>query len=120
MRTNWIKSANEKPEYNISVLVYIPEEDDHITTGMWDISNKWVLLDEYRVPLSEVTYWMPMPVSKPTDQSYTPTTRTEDQENTSGIIRRLQMENYDLIKKYEKCIQTIMKFDAGIISMYDL
>ncbi len=94
----WVKSENELPDYNVSVLVYIPEEDHHITVGMWDISKKWVLLDEYRVPLSEVTYWMPMPVDRPTDESYTPTTRTEDEENTSGIIRTLQKKLYEAEK----------------------
>lgn len=55
------KSAKQKPEYNLGVLVFIPEEDSHITSGMWDISNKWVLLDEYRVPTCEVTHWAYMP-----------------------------------------------------------
>ena len=56
----WI-SAEIKPEYNLGVLVFIPEEDFHITSGMWDISNEWVLLDEYRKPECVVTHWMPMP-----------------------------------------------------------
>jgi hypothetical protein len=43
------------------VLVFIPKEDFHITSGMWDVSNKWVLLDEYRVPDCEVTHWMQLP-----------------------------------------------------------
>lgn len=49
------------PKKNIGVLVFIPDEDSHITSGMWDVSEKWVLLDEYRVPECEVTHWMPMP-----------------------------------------------------------
>lgn len=56
----WIK-AETKPEYNVGVLVFIPDEDFHITSGMWDISNKWVLLDEYRKPDCEVTHWMKLP-----------------------------------------------------------
>lgn len=51
----------KKGEYNVGVLVFIPGEDNHITSGMWDIDNKWVLLDEYRVPDCEVTHWMPLP-----------------------------------------------------------
>lgn len=57
----WKDAEKEKPEYNIGVLVFIPEEDNHITSGMWDISKKWVLLDEYREPTCEVTHWMKMP-----------------------------------------------------------
>lgn len=53
--------ATTKPEYNVGVLVFIPGEDNHITSGMWDISKKWVLLDEYRTPECEVTHWMPLP-----------------------------------------------------------
>lgn len=56
----WVK-ADVKPEYNIGVLVFIPDEDYHITSGMWDIDNKWVLLDEYRVPDCKVTHWMELP-----------------------------------------------------------
>lgn len=56
----WIK-ADTKPEHNVGVLVFIPGEDNHITSGMWDISNQWVLLDEYRTPEEEVTHWMPLP-----------------------------------------------------------
>lgn len=58
--TGWVK-ADTKPEHNVGVLVFIPGEDNHITSGMWDISNKWVLLDEYRTPEEEVTHWMPLP-----------------------------------------------------------
>lgn len=56
----WL-SADTKPEHNLGVLVFIPGEDNHITSGMWDISNEWVLLDEYRTPEEEVTHWMPLP-----------------------------------------------------------
>lgn len=56
----WVKAA-QKPEHNVGVLVFIPGEDNHITSGMWDISNEWVLLDEYRTPEEEVTHWMPLP-----------------------------------------------------------
>lgn len=56
----WVK-ADQKPEYNVGVLVFIPGEDNHITSGMWDISNEWVLLDEYRTPDEEVTHWMALP-----------------------------------------------------------
>lgn len=56
----WVK-GDIKPEHNVGVLVFIPGEDNHITSGMWDISNEWVLLDEYRTPEEEVTHWMPLP-----------------------------------------------------------
>lgn len=59
---DWMSvKENGYPPYNLGVLVFIPEEDYHITSGMWDISNKWVLLDEYREPECEVTHWMPVP-----------------------------------------------------------
>lgn len=58
----WIKvEEGSYPPHNIGVLVLIPEEDYHVTSGMWDIDNKWVLLDEYRVPECEVTHWMHAP-----------------------------------------------------------
>lgn len=66
----WISVKDKMPEFNVSVLVFIPEEDNHITTGMWDVSKKWVLLDEYRVPKSSITYWRAM-VDMPEDKSYT-------------------------------------------------
>lgn len=53
--------ARFKPPHNLGVLVFIPDEDNHITSGMWDVSNKWVLLDENRTPDSEVTHWRRMP-----------------------------------------------------------
>jgi hypothetical protein len=56
----WISVESQMPEHNVGVLVFIPEEDYHITSGMWDISNKWVLLDEYRKPECKVTHWMPL------------------------------------------------------------
>jgi len=56
----WVKSET-KPEHNVGVLVFIPGEDNHITAGMWDVSEEWVLLDEYRTPEEEVTHWMPLP-----------------------------------------------------------
>lgn len=62
----WI-SAEIKPPMNWGVLVYIPEEDSHITSGMWDVSKKWVLLDEYRVPESEVTHWTILPDAPESD-----------------------------------------------------
>ncbi len=58
---DWYVSSVTKPEKNVSVLVFIPEEDNHITSGMWDVDNEWVLLDEDRVPVCEVTHWMPIP-----------------------------------------------------------
>lgn len=49
------------PEYNRGLIVCIPDEDYHITSGMWDRDNKWVLLDDYRVPDCPVTHYMPLP-----------------------------------------------------------
>lgn len=92
----WIKSSERMPEFNISVMVFIPEEDHHITSGMWDVSKKWVLLDEYRIPQSEVTYWQPWP-HEPLDTSYTPCKYVEH--TTDEIIRNLQKENYELKKQ---------------------
>ncbi len=57
----WISVEDRMPEPLTGVIVFIPEEDFHITSGMWDISQKWVLLDEYRTPECKVTYWMPEP-----------------------------------------------------------
>lgn len=60
-KDDWISVNDEMPKKNIGVLVFIPEEDNHITSGMWDVSEKWVLLDDYRVPECEVTHWRRMP-----------------------------------------------------------
>lgn len=60
IRSEWI-AADIKPPQNLGVLVFIPGEDNHMTTGMWDVSNEWVLLDEYRVPTCEVTHWQLLP-----------------------------------------------------------
>lgn len=65
-----IEEGNVKtyPKKNYGVLVFIPEEDGHITSGMWDVSEKWVLLDEYRtvgegegMENCKVTHWQPLP-----------------------------------------------------------
>ena len=52
-------SKGNYPEYQLGVIVYVPEED-HITSGMWDVSRKWILLDDYRKPegLFPVSHWM--------------------------------------------------------------
>ena len=96
----WIKSSDRLPEFNVGVLVFIPEEDHHITTGMFDVSGNWVLLDEYRKPQSEVTYWMPHPTS-PLDTSYTKCNYIEM--TPDEILRGAQKENFELksaIRKY--------------------
>lgn len=94
----WVKASDRKPEECVSVLVFIPEEDGHCTTGMWDVSKKWVLLDDYRVPQSEVTYWRPM-VNLPTDLSFTKHTEVEVIPDT---IARLQKEIFDRDEEIEK------------------
>lgn len=98
LRPNWIKASEQLPPENVGVLVFIPEEDNHCTTGMWDVSKKWVLLDEYRVPKSQVTYWAEM-VELPEDQSYTPSDHRPEAEDTlSYQMRALQKKVFDLEK----------------------
>lgn len=95
----WIKADLKKPRENTRVFVYIPEEDNHVTAGMWDVSKKWVLLDDYRVPLSQVTYWRPYDFDLPSDKTYTKSfEESEDLENTEVKIRRLQREIYDMTR----------------------
>lgn len=97
MDNGWIKSSRRKPEQNVGVLVFIPEEDNHVTTGMWDVSNKWVLLDEYRIPKSEVTYWRPIDYVLPNDKTYKKSFESSDElGKMSDELRRLQKENYEL------------------------
>lgn len=110
---SWIKSKDLKPEYNVSVLVFIPEEDNHVTTGMWDISKKWVLLDEYRVPRSEVTYWRPM-VDRPKDTSYTPTHEVSDEDTTVYTIRSLQKQVFDLQSERDKLAEENERLKAEL------
>jgi hypothetical protein len=96
-KEKWISVDERLPEYNVSVLVFIPEEDHHCTTGMWDISNEWVLLDDYRVPTCDVTYWRPM-FELPEDKVYTKRFNHDEFETTDEIIRRLQKELFDTQK----------------------
>jgi hypothetical protein len=92
----WISSKERLPDYNVSVLVFIPEEDNHCTVGMWDVSKKWVLLDEYRVPRSEVTYWREM-VDLPTDDSYKPSEHRPDEMDTITYqMRELNKRIFEL------------------------
>lgn len=58
---NKIEYPEDYPPKNLGVLVFIPDEDNHITAGMWDVDNKWVLLDEYRVPECKITHWRHLP-----------------------------------------------------------
>lgn len=103
----WISSKEQLPEYNVSVLVFIPEEDDHITTGMWDISNKWVLLDEYRVPKSQVTYWRKM-VAAPADKAYIKSPYRPTEEDTMSFqIRELQKSKFVLESEVRELKQEI-------------
>lgn len=98
----WIKSSEELPPENVGVLVFIPEEDNHCTTGMWDVSKKWVLLDEYRVPKSEVTYWAEM-VELPEDTNYNPVDRIEEEEMITYKLRALQKQVFELETALRKC-----------------
>lgn len=88
----WTSSEFKMPEENVGVLVFIPEEEAHITSGMWDVSKKWVLLDEYRIPTAQVTYWRELP-KPPRDDSYQ---KTFKEESPDQLVRRLQKENLEL------------------------
>jgi len=57
----WKDADKEKPDYNVAVLVYIPDEDDHMTAGMIEVNGSWTLLDEYRKPDCPVTAWAKLP-----------------------------------------------------------
>lgn len=95
-QSRWISVKDRLPEENVSVLVFIPGEDDHITTGMFDVSQKWVLLDEYRVPNEQVTYWHEM-IEMPIDRSFVRSEkRSEDEDTMSFKIRELQKRNLEL------------------------
>lgn len=65
----WI-DAEIKPPMNLGVLVFIPAEDNHITSGMYDVSKKWIMLDTYREVEDDapVTHWMIMPESPETEE----------------------------------------------------
>lgn len=124
--TPWIKSSEQMPEYNVGVLVFIPEEDNHITAGMWDVSQKWVLLDEYRIPRSEVTYWMPIP-QEPEDKSYDPFTSDPDEfDLATEKISKLQKDNYnlnavkiDLLQCLKNCL-SVKPHKVSVEAMKDL
>lgn len=75
----WYCARTTKPPYNEGVIVFIPEESGHQTTGMWDESKKWVLLDDYRIPTSEVTAWRPM-FENPTHPDFLKYEQTEIKE----------------------------------------
>lgn len=94
---SWKKASEILPVENVSVFVFIPEEDNHVTTGMWDKSKKWVLLDDYRVPTAQVTYWHPM-IELPMDREYEPTFNEENEGSPKELIRSLQKELYDANK----------------------
>lgn len=109
----WRKSEDELPDQNVSVFVFIPEEDNHITVGMWDVSQKWVLLDEYRVPRSQVTYWAPMFLDVPEDTSYQKVEWNDE----------LQKENYSLKEQNSKLseeVELLKKANDGLRSQMNL
>ena len=93
----WIKASDQKPPENVSVFVFIPEEDNHVTVGMWDVSKAWVLLDDYRIPRSQVTYWRPYNFELPKDKTYVKSfDSAEELETNDQTIRRLQKEIFVL------------------------
>lgn len=98
----WVKSSRHKPQENVGVLVFIPEEDNHVTTGMWDVSKKWVLLDDYRVPKSEVTYWRPIDYQLPNDKTYKKCRVDLEEETISKTIRDLQKRVFELETQIKK------------------
>ncbi|WP_077920454.1 hypothetical protein [Spirosoma sp. 209] len=61
VKDEWTDASIQKPPKNLGVLVFLPKEDGHITSGMWDVDDKWVLLDECRVPDTPVTHWQLLP-----------------------------------------------------------
>lgn len=91
----WRKASEELPAECLSVEVFIPEEDDHITSGMWDVSHKWVLLDDYRVPVAEVTHWRYRVDDGPVDRSFQKRKHTDDDDTIEGTIRRLQKQLHE-------------------------
>ena len=62
-QSEWVSVEDRLPKNNVGVLVFIPIEDNHITSGMYDYDNKWVLLDDYRLieDDKQITHWMPLP-----------------------------------------------------------
>lgn len=112
----WIKSSEQLPPYNVGVFVFIPEEDHHITAGMYDISDKWILLDEYRQPKSEVTYWCTM-IEEPADKSYTPSfVHTDDLEKTADVIRKQNKRHLDDCMKISQLVAKIGELEKLISS----
>lgn len=65
----WYCARTTKPPYNVGIIVFIPEESNHQTSGMWDVDKQWVLLDENRIPTSEVTGWQYL-LKEPTDPEF--------------------------------------------------
>ena len=53
----WNETKKRLPDFNKPCLVFIPGEDNHVTSGMYDVSGSWVLLDDYREPKCEITQW---------------------------------------------------------------
>jgi hypothetical protein len=112
-KEDWISSKERLPDFNRSVLVFIPEEDNHITVGMWDVSQKWVLLDEYRVPRSEVTHWAECP-PEPNDKSYTPSEhRPYAMDTLTYQISTLQKQVFD----YQQSIRELEQKNERLTQM---
>jgi len=116
--SNWIKASDQLPPENVGVLVFIPGEDNHVTAGMWDVSKKWVLLDEYRVPTEQVTYWMVAP-ELPEDREYERTpARPEEEDTVIWKIRALQKRILELeIKCRFLCTEIAYRHIQGPIMM---
>ena len=119
-QVEWIKTSDQLPSYNKGVIVFIPEEDNHITAGMYDISNKWILLDEYRQPQSQVTHWREMP-SEPEDKSYEKSfVHTDELETMSGIIRTLNKKVFDGDQALSSALKEIAKLTSWKNEMLQL
>jgi len=65
----WYCARTSKPKHNVGVFILIPAEDNHITSGMYDISEDWVILDDYRVSSHEVRAWRYLP-ELPSDKEF--------------------------------------------------
>lgn len=115
----WFSAKEKKPPMNKTVFVFVPEEDNHVTTGMWDVSEKWVLLDEYRVPRSEVTYWRPFDFELPKDKSYTPTAHSEEEDTITYQMRELNLKIHHFENAQAKIKKEIEKL-AGSRSQNEM
>lgn len=64
---NWIKCSERMPEGGEYVIVYHPTDGTQKITYFFEYGSWWdTAEDDYRVPKSYFTHWMPLP-DPPTD-----------------------------------------------------